>query len=321
MPTQLASIASDLRNIPLSEELKRRGLTPRKEGNSTMWRGNAWAINVAGDSLWFDHKAGRGGRGAIDLVMHMDNCGFKEAVETLSGGRVLTPLPSDAWEKGNQKHGELVIDLASHLTARPPLSEQMNQFAKRDNYRWPQAFSYLTNRRCLPPAVINDLHRSGRIYANNKGGIVFLHHDTNGNVGGATIKSTSGKFSQTIGNKTGAWFHVGQPLEAQTICITESPIDAISYSALHPDKHLCVISVSGQYIPDQLLETCKGEGKRVIIGLDNPALERSPIAGMRTEGVIETTLAKCPNAIRHTPTAKDWNDDLCAAKKRMVKSL
>ena len=70
MPSQLASVANDVRTIPLSEVLSARGLVGRKEGNSTMWRGNAWAINVTGDSLWFDHKAGKGGAGAIDLVMH-----------------------------------------------------------------------------------------------------------------------------------------------------------------------------------------------------------------------------------------------------------
>ena len=320
MASHLASVANEVRTIPLSEVLRARGLDPHKEGNSTMWRGNAWAINVTGDSLWFDHKAGKGGSGAIDLVMHMENASFKEAVASLSGGRPISPLPSDAWDKATRKYGDLVIDLAPHLAERRPLTEVMNQYAKRDDYRWPQAFSYLTNRRCLPPAVINELHRAGRIYSNNRGGIVFLHHDTNGGVGGATIKSTNSKFSQCIGNKTGAWFHVGPPpLDAHAIAITESPVDAISYSVLHPDQHLCVVSIAGQYIPDHLLQVA--EDKSVIIGLDNPALERSEQAGDITRGIIETTKAKCPHAHLHTPVSKDWNDDLCAQTKRHVVKL
>ena len=326
MPSRLESI-DYARSTPLSEVLSARGLEGRKQGNSVMWRSNAWrgggfaSINVTGDSLWFDHKAGKGGSGAIDLVMHLDNLSFKEAVGSLSGGRPWNDGNlQDAWDKANRKYGELEVNFASPIPERRPLPEMLNQYAKRDDYRWPQAFSYLTKRRCLPPEIVSDLHRAGRIYANNRSGIVFLHHDTHGQVAGATIKSTYSKFSQCVGNKTGAWFHVGPPpLDCQAIAITESPIDAISYSVLHPDKHLCVVSIAGQYIPDQLLQAA--DDKSVIIGLDNPALERSEQAGSITRGIIETTMAKCPHAHLHTPAAKDWNDDLCAARKRHVKAL
>ena len=320
MPSQLASVANDVRNIPPSEVLKGRGLEPHKEGNSTMWRGNAWAINVTGDSLWFDHKAGKGGSGAIDLVMHMENASFKEAVASLSGRRPGAAWHAGEWDKAREKYGDLVIDLAPNLSERRPLTELMNQYAKRDDYRWPQAFNYLTQRRCLPSATVNDLHRAGRIYSNNRGGIVFLHHDTNGGVGGATIKSTSSKFSQCVGNKTGAWFHVGQPpQDCGPLAITESPIDAISYSVLHPEENLCVVSIAGHYIPDQLLQAC--EDKEVIIAIDNPAFERSQQAAKITREIIATTMAKRPHAHVLTPMAKDWNDDLCAAQKRHVKSI
>lgn len=320
MPSQLASVANDVRNIPLSEVLKRHGLEPHKEGNSTMWRGNAWAINVTGDSLWFDHKAGKGAAGPIDLQMHLGNQSFKDAVASLSGGKPAVAWNAGEWDRARERYGDLVIDLAPNLSERRPLTELMNQYAKRDDNRWPHSFNYLTRQRCLPALTVNDLHGGGRIYSNNRGGIVFLHRDTNGGVGGATIKSTSSKFSQCVGNKTGAWFHVGPPpLDAHSVAITESPIDAISYSVLHPDKHLCVVSIAGQYIPDQLLQAC--EDKNVIIGLDNPALERSEQAGDITRGIIETTKAKCPHAHLHTPSAKDWNDDLCAARKRHVKAL
>jgi hypothetical protein len=153
--------------------------------------------------------------------------------------------------------------------------------------------------------------------------VVFLHHDELGQLGGATIKSANrySHFAQCVGNKTGSWFHVGlPPADCQTIAITESPIDAISYHVLHPEKHLCVVSVAGQYIPDELLRVCRN--KKTIIAIDNPALERSEQAADITRGIIETTLAKCPHAHLHTPAAKDWNDDLCqASRKQHVKTL
>ena len=152
---------------------------------------------------------------------------------------------------------------------------------------------------------------------------MFLHHDELGQLGGATIKSSNpySHFAQCVGNKTGSWFHVGcAPSEAATIAITESPIDAISYHVLHPEKHLCVVSVAGQYIPDDLLRV--SHNKKTIIAIDNPALERSEQAADITRGIVETTLAKCPHAHLHTPAAKDWNDDLCqAARKQRIKTL
>ena len=297
-------MAAEVRPIPLSKILAARGFEGRREGVSTMWSGNGLKINVTGDSLFFDHKAGKGGIGAIDLIKYLDNVGFREAVETLSGG----------------KHNRLVAlqAVVQPLPQRRPLDELMKEYATRDDQRWPRAAYYLTRQRCLPPSSIYWLYKSGRVYANDRGGVVFLHHDAHGQVGGATIKSAN--FSQCIGNKTGAWFYAGRPIdEAQRIAITESPIDAISYSVLHPDKHLCVVSIAGQYIPEQLLATA--EGRPVIIAIDNPEFEKSTEASEITQGIVESTLAKCPNARLHTPMAKDWNDDLCAARKRHVKAF
>ena len=215
MPSQLASI-DYARSTPLSEVLSARGLEGRKEGNSTMWRGNAWAINVTGDALWYDHKAGKGGRGAIDLVMHLDNVPFKEAVAALSGGRAAAAWPEgsdlqNAWDKANRQYGALEINLAA--SGRRQLPELLDQYAKRDDNRWPDVSRYLTNRRGLPLEIVEDLYKSCRVYANDRGSVVFLHHDMAGKQGGATIRSTNphSPFSQCIGNKRGAWFQRRAP--------------------------------------------------------------------------------------------------------------
>ena len=190
-------MAADVRKIPLSEVLSSRGFVARKEGNSTMWRGNAQAINVTGDALWFDHKAGKGGVGTIDLVMHLDGQSFREAVNSLAGGRYSSSADLDA--------------VAVPFVERRPLAEMMDEYARREDTRWPHAFAYFTKRRCLPADVIEELHKTGRVYANDRGGVVFLHHDEKGHLGGATIKSTNpySNFAQCVGNKTGSWFHVG----------------------------------------------------------------------------------------------------------------
>ena len=140
--------------------------------------------------LWFDHKAGKGGAGAIDLVMHLENQSFKEAVASLSGG----------------SHSRLDTPPAVVMPPpeRRPLAELMSQYARRDDDRWQHAFSYLTKRRCLPPAVVEDLHKSGRIYANDRVELSSFTMMLHGQVGGATIRNTHSfsHFSQCVGNKT-----------------------------------------------------------------------------------------------------------------------
>jgi hypothetical protein len=128
----------------------------------------------------------------------------------------------------------------------------MAEYAKRDDSRWHNATAFLTKHRGLPAGTIGEIYRHGRIFANDRGGVVFLHTNRVGQVAGATIKSTNpySHFQQCVGNKTGAWFYVGtSPNEASTIVVTESPIDAISYHALHAKKGMCILSLAGQYIP------------------------------------------------------------------------
>jgi hypothetical protein len=120
MSTRLGDLADQVRKIPMSQILIAYGLVGRKEGVSTMWRGEAKAINVTRDK-WFDHKAGKGGIGAIDLVMHLDGQTFKEAVLSL-------------WKA---HHGSFEASTVPRAVAwtqeRRPLADLMEQYAKRDS--------------------------------------------------------------------------------------------------------------------------------------------------------------------------------------------
>jgi Toprim-like/Protein of unknown function (DUF3991) len=308
MPTTLGDIADQVRKIPMSDLLTARGFVASRQGGSTMWRGNANAINVTGD-MWFDHKKGRGGVGTIDLVMYLDGQPFKDAVLSL-------------WR---DRHGPFDAPLAprvstaTQLPQRRPLADLMAEYAKRDDSRWHNATAFLTKHRGLPAGTIGELYRQGRIFANDRGGVVFLHTDRVGQVAGATIKSTNpySHFQQCVGNKTGAWFYVGTSSnEASTIVVTESPIDAISYHALHAKKGMCILSLAGQYISDELLQTCD---KNIIIAIDNPAFEQSDRAAEITRGIIAATIETFPHALVHTPNTKDWNDDLRQPKRLVMK--
>ena len=62
---------------------------PRKNPQSQRWHvagsGGVYELVVPGGVLWFDTRARRGGRGAVDLVMHIAGLGFVQALQRLEG--------------------------------------------------------------------------------------------------------------------------------------------------------------------------------------------------------------------------------------------
>ena len=62
--------------------------------NPARWKRPGSVLSIRG-SQFFDHRQGRGGGGAIDLVMHVRGCRFRAAVEFLErhAGR---PRPAPA---------------------------------------------------------------------------------------------------------------------------------------------------------------------------------------------------------------------------------
>lgn len=75
------NIAS-LRDRPLEAVFSSMGFQ-RDKGDKKQYIAQGSRISINGD-LWFDH-AGKGGKGAIDLQMHLTNSDFKTAVADLSG--------------------------------------------------------------------------------------------------------------------------------------------------------------------------------------------------------------------------------------------
>ena len=63
----------------------------------------------------------------------------------------------------------------------------------RDDSKWPIARAYLIETRKIDPAIVDELHAVGSIYANDhrpNPSLVFLHRDPHGKVRGATLRDT-----------------------------------------------------------------------------------------------------------------------------------
>ena len=72
---KISELADQVRNIPLCDVLERYGFEPRNDAPRK-------DIVVSG-TQWFDNKAGIGGGGAIDLVMHIGGVDFLAACRSL----------------------------------------------------------------------------------------------------------------------------------------------------------------------------------------------------------------------------------------------
>jgi hypothetical protein len=80
---KISELADQVRNIPLSEVLERYGFEAKPEGTTLRAKSEHHNI-VATGSLWFDNRAGFGGAGAIDLVIHIAKVDFSAACRSLA---------------------------------------------------------------------------------------------------------------------------------------------------------------------------------------------------------------------------------------------
>ena len=212
----------------------------KPEGTTLRAKTERHNIIVTG-SWWFDNKAGVGGGGAIDLVVHIADVDFSVACRSLADEfRPLAVSQSDL-----SFHGSL-------RSRKKPFEELMALYAVRDDSNWPVARTYLTEMRKIDPAIVDELHAVGSIYANDHRphpSLVF-HRDSHGKVRGATLRDTrhQSAFRPCLGSKLSAWFTVGNLNNAVRVVAVESPIDALSYYSLFAGRSesFAVVSCAGQ---------------------------------------------------------------------------
>jgi hypothetical protein len=315
------SLIEQVREIPLESILAYHGLAPRLEGTTARYKNDRFNIVVGGNGLWFDNAASVGGRGAIDLILHVkygvnprrvSDRQFREAVGWLA---IFEP-------------GAGVMNAGGGLAAtpQPPLPKesfvsQAARLAIRDDARWLLARNYLLHVRRLPSNLIDQLFHRGDIYAScsearpEKTGVCFVHRNLAGDIRGATIRAaTDGPgFPLCIGEKQGAWFTLGDPERSSRAVLVEAPVDAISYAAIKLPEEAVILSLSGSHASRPVLDAAHGRRWELVIGFDN---DRAGNAGWERCRENYTLLyPDDPSPSRTLPVRKDWNDDLRAAPR------
>lgn len=307
--SELKQLADQLRDLPLEDVAWHLGLTQDTKGN-LRWKGVGHIINIDG-SKWYDFSksVNKGGGGAIDLVMHVNGCNFKEAIATL-----------------NDRFGESLMERAVTHHAREQAAEIAQteptpQFVPpvEDETNWQAVHNYLTQKRGLPSKLVQHLHTSGLVYADSQQNAVFLMRGLNGETRGAFLRGTRGKDNTFIGyekgsKRTDGWFHFnlgGQPNgEIQRAVLCKSPIEALSLATFELEVEQGMLKERTMYLavdsprslPVDFLKTVP----TVEVAFDNDD------AGHETARNIRELL---PQATLVKPKAQDWNAALCAIPK------
>jgi Protein of unknown function (DUF3991)/Toprim-like len=301
----LSQLADQVRETPLRDVLVHYGFDVKPEGTTFRARTEGHNIVVTG-SRWFDNKANIGGGGAIDLVMHIAGVDFSVACRSLADE--FRPLAAD--------QASLSFPRSSGFQTAPEkksFEELMARYAVRDDSNWPVARAYLTETRKIDPAIVDELHAVGSIYANDhlpNPSLVFLHRDAHGKVRGATLRDTrhQSAFRPCLGNKLSAWFAVGNLNNADCVVAVESSIDALSYYSLFAGRYdaLATVSCAGSTVPRELMLLAYERRQPFVVGFDND------LAGERgwSKAWDDTADWAGFKLSSERPARNDWSDDL-----------
>ncbi len=278
---------------PLAVQLGYR----REPANPARWKRPGSVLSIRG-AQFFDHRQGRGGGGAIDLVMHARGCRFRAAVEFLErhAGR---PLPAPA--------GPSPPDRRNALRLPPPA-----------DHLWIPVRDFLTTARALDPALLERCRQDGILYADARRNAVFLCRDRHQHPVGAELVGTrpaadgrtfKGMAPGSRKARGGFWLPANSD-DLDALLLTESALDALAAllllaPTLPPDTLLASTAGIATTLPPWLQAF---RAPRILCAYDADRAGDQAAAALRRN---------TPNCSRLRPAgAKDWNDLLRRSRPR-----
>lgn len=269
--------ADRLRALPLPAVLVALEASPDPH-DPAKWRTTRGVLSVSGPKF-MNWSQSVGGGGAIDLVMHVRQIGFGQALEWLEHHfGTLTPLPPQA--------------TLQNQSLSLPASVALN---------WPRVQRYLVQERKLPATLLEPLVQSRTLFADARANAVFVLLDTDANPVGAELRGTTASAWRGMARgsrKDRGFFRVPNTTD-HPIVLCESAIDALSCHALHPD-YRC-LSTSGARPDPAWLPAMIAQGLPIYCGFD---------ADPAGDAMAQRMRDLHPSIRRLRPSAKDWNDVL-----------
>jgi hypothetical protein len=297
-----------LRELPLEDVAIELGLERDSSISSAKWLGHGHIIEIDGEKFQEKSPGVENSGGAIDLVIHVNDCNTRQALVWL-----------------HEHFGELEAQRAAIAKARSVTAEiiQLEPRPKftppaEDQSKWQAVHDYLTQQRGLPSNFVQRFHELGLIYADQQQNAVFLMRDFNHEVQGAYLLATTAQenafSSYSIGTKRrGSWFHfqLGQPeaKQVQKVVLCSSPLDAFSCAMFELELT--------QAIPKQ---------RTLYMAIDDPKsipverLQHIPQIKVafnpddNGEAAAKEIKKILPQAKRLKPKTQDWNQRLLALR-------
>jgi len=269
--------ADRLRAVPLELVLPLCGAQPDRQ-DRRKWHTAAGVLSVT-DAKFINWSRGIGGGGAIDLVIHLKNLGFGEALAWLAN-RFSTSLPP------------------SPMTASSPAPLRL---PATDPGKLGRVRQYLIDQRGISAALIDSLVHSGSLYADGRANAVFLLLGKENAPVGAELRGTTPHRWRGMApgsRKNDGFFSVPTDSMPATI-LCESAIDAISCSLLHP-QHRCISTSGARPDPPWLLPIL-ARGHQIYCGFD---------ADPTGDQMARQMISLQPAIKRLRPSLHDWNDVL-----------
>jgi hypothetical protein len=268
--------AQRLRAAPLDSVLRLSGAQPDRY-DRRKWHTRRGVLSVTG-TQFMNWNCGQGGGGAIDLVMHLQELGFGQALEWLERhlgiGAIVAPTPAPPLP----------------LLLPPPLPENLERVRR-----------YLIAERCLPTALLEPLIRSGSLYADARANAAFVLRGKLDQPVGAELRGTTGAGWRGMapGSRKDLGFFAIPATSMPITVLCESAIDAISCHALHP-QYRCLSTAGARPSPGWLPELV-GSARRLYCGFD---LDDTG------QAMAQSMMRLHPTIQRLRPSRKDWNDVL-----------
>ena len=278
MTPDLRQRAHRLRAIPLEHILTQSGAQPDPH-DPCKWHTARGVLSVRG-AKFFNWHCGTGGGGAIDLVIHLHQLSFHDALHWL------------------QHHGS-----PSSTTPPPPAPPSPLRLPVPTPGQFHLVRRYLVEQRALPLPLVEDLARGGDLYADPRANAVFLLRDPRGQPVGAELRGT-GPVSwrgMAPGSRKDLGFFSFPPIPRPNLILCESAIDALSCHALHPDHR--GISTAGARPNPAWLQDLLRQGCSLCCGFD-----LDPTG----QAMAQAMIALHPSIHLLPPPLHDWNDVLRA---------
>jgi 5S rRNA maturation endonuclease (ribonuclease M5) len=280
---EIKNKANAVRDIDLREVLKMTGAV-QDRFDKAKWHTMKGVISITGKKF-MNWNTCDGGGGAIDLVIHLKNLKFIDAVLWLSD--TFLPHSIQAPSQNNTP------------------AKSIFRLPKRDDTKVQRVMNYLINERCIPASLLQSLICAGKLYADTRGNAVFLLLGKEKRIVGAELRGTTPLRWQGMSpgsRKDLGCFYVKNS-NTKKVVLCESAIDVLSYSALHP--HCLVISTSGANPNPAWLKSLinNNKGLEIYCGFD------SDEAG---DKLANKMIDLYPTVRRLRPCKKDWNEVLRA---------